>query len=387
MPLPKAFETIKICHVITALSLLGGAERMLIRLLLANPELSHNRMVLVLCRAGIWGEKLRFSGVIVHELGMKSALDIPRIFWQLKQLIRQFDPDIVQTWLYHADFLGGLAAYFSGYKSIIWSIRRTSPDGDPIATRILMKLCALLSHLIPKSIISVAEAGKQSHIAIGYKAEPMVVIPNGFDFENLTATIEQRNALRSKYKILGDELVIGCMGRFHFAKGQDYLIKAANLISQKHPGIKFMMVGLGCDEDNSKLSGWIAEHNLQNCFVLLGERQDVSVCLAAMDIFCMPSRTEGFPNALGEAMAMGLPCVVTDVGDTSILAGDAAILVPPQDELMLADALSKLIAMSNAQRINFGLKAKTRVINEFSIQKSCERYNAVYRQLMSLGLK
>jgi glycosyltransferase involved in cell wall biosynthesis len=116
-------------------------------------------------------------------------------------------------------------------------------------------------------------------------------------------------------------VVVGCLGRFHHVKGQDNFVKAAAIVAHSHANVRFLMVGTDCDEHNASLMGWIHEHNLQDYFVLLGERDDVPICLTAMDIFCMPSRTEGFPNGLGEAMAMGLPAVTTEVGDTAILAG------------------------------------------------------------------
>jgi glycosyltransferase involved in cell wall biosynthesis len=375
---------IKVCHVIITLSILGGAQRMLVRLLLADPEATSQYMVLVLRRAGAWGEQLRAAGVTVHELGMDSILDMPRVFFQLKKLIRSFDPDIVQTWMYHADFLGGLAARLSGHKNIIWGIRRTSLSlSDSKSTLLIMKICAILSRWIPTKIISVAEAGKQAHIKAGYDAKRMLVIPNGFDFSNLVATPDQRRALRQACHFSDNELVIGCLGRFHPAKGQDNFVKAAAIVAKHNNKVKFLLIGQDCDTNNPKLIGWLNEHGLNERFVLLGERNDVPICLAAMDVFCMPSRTEGFPNGLGEAMAMGLLCVATEVGDTAVLAGNTAILIPAQDEHALADGLLEAINLSEGQRKQMGQYAKQRVMAEFSIEKACERFDAVYRTITS----
>lgn len=362
----------------------GGAERMLARLLLAKPELADKRIIVVLRQADTLGKQLRAAGFSVHELNMQSFRDIPRIFVELKKIIRSFNPDIVQTWMYHADLLGGLAAYTSGYKNIIWGIRRTSVSlADNGGTWIIMKLCALLSHWIPKKIISVADAGKQAHIKAGYDATRIRVIPNGFDFSNLIATPDQRKAVRNECNVLEDELIIGCLGRFDHAKGQDIFINAAAIVAKNNPKVRFLMVGWGCDIHNAKLNSWINEHNLQNCFVLLGERIDVPSCLAAMDIFCMPSRTEGFPNGLGEAMALGLPCVATEVGDTRFLVGDTAVLVPAQDEQALAQELLTVIRLPEQQRVEMGNKAKIRVMAEFSIEKACERFDTVYHEIIS----
>jgi glycosyltransferase involved in cell wall biosynthesis len=285
--------------------------------------------------------------------------------------------------MYHANLLGGLAAYFAGYKNIIWGIRRTSLSlSDSINTVIIMKICAVLSRWIPRKIICVAEAAKLAHGKLGYDVTRMVVIPNGFEFSKLTATQEQRMALRLACHFSESELVIGCVGRFHADKGQDNFVKAAAQIVQHHPMVKFLLVGRGCDASNEQLTQWLNDFGLQERFVLLGERDDVPVCLAAMDVFCMPSRTEGFPNGLAEAMVMGLPCVATNVGDSSVLTGDTAILVVPQNEQALAEGLLNVMVLSEKQREQMGRRSKERVTSEFSMEKALARFNAVYQNVL-----
>ncbi len=377
-------NSIKICHIILMLTTHGGAEKMLMLLLLANPDSARNKMVVVLGEAGDWGDQLRSAGVIVHELGMQSFLEVPRIFFSLKKIISEFKPDIVQTWMYHSDFLGGLAAYFAGCKNIMWGIHRTSLSWkDSKNTILIMKLSSLISRWIPKKIIPVAEAGRKAHEASGYDPKKMQVIPNGFDFSKLVATPQQRADFRKACTFSDDDLVIGCLGRFHPVKGQDNFVKAAGVVIKHNanPNIKFLMVGKDCDEDNVELMGWISDHNLKDRVILLGERSDVATCLSGMDIFCMPSRNEGFPLCLGEAMAMALPCVATDVGDTGVLAGGAATLVPPQDENALAQSLLDIINLPKEQRLAMGQRGKARVFAEYSIEKISERYDEVYREL------
>ena len=129
-----------------------------------------------------------------------------------------------------------------------------------------MKICALLSRWIPKKIICVAEAAKQAHIIAGYDATRMAVIPNGFDFSKFTATQEQRIALRSACHFLENELVIGCVGRFHVDKGQDNFIKAAAIVAQHYPMVKFLLVGRDCDANNVQLMNWLNDDGLQERF-------------------------------------------------------------------------------------------------------------------------
>jgi glycosyltransferase involved in cell wall biosynthesis len=375
---------VKILHIIVCLEA-DGAETMLKRLIEADPASIPDTMVVSLTTLGVIGDVLRKQGVAVHPLNLSpSGFNIPRILWQLIKCIRHYQPDVVQTWMYHADFLGGLAAKLAGYNNIVWGIRRTALTAkDPKKTVLIMKMCALLSRLIPKKIICVAEAARVAHSKAGYDEARMVVISNGFNFSQFTVTDEQRAALRSECQFSDTDIVIGNVGRFHADKGQDNFVKAAALVAGQYPAVKFLLVGRGCQADNATLMAWLNDNGLQERFVLLGERRDVPVCLAAMDIYCMPSRTEGFPNGLAEALAMALPCVATHVGDTAVLVGDTGVLVPPQDEQALAEGLLTLLALSKEQRHQQGQRAQEQVFSEFGIEKARARFDSVYQEVIT----
>lgn len=359
---------------------------MLKRLIEIAPESIPDTVVVSLTSPGEIGESLRARGVKVHALNMSSALSAPVALWRLTRLIRRHRPDIVQTWMYHADFLGGLAARLAGNRNVVWGIHRTASSlSDSMQTSLLMKICARLSGWLPGKIVCVAEAARQAHASAGYAADRMMVIHNGFDFSRFAATVEQRLELRRECGFAADEVVVGTVGRFHPDKGQGNFVKAAAIVARSRPDVRFLLVGRGCDANNASLTGWLKEYGLLDRVVLLGERNDVPACLAAMDVFCMPSRTEGFPVGLGEAMAMGLPCVATLVGDTAVLTGDTAILVPPEDEQALAQGLLKVLALSKDQREQMGQRARVRVKSEFPIEKVRARYDALYRELLSGG--
>lgn len=355
---------------------------MLKRLIYSSPADIPDTAVVSLTSLGVIGESLRAGGVRVHILGMSSALSFPLTLLRLTKLIRQYQPTIVQTWMYHADFLGGLAARLAGCRNVVWGIRITSvPLRNPM-TVFVMKICALLSYCIPCKIVCVAEAARREHIRYGYDASRMVVVHNGFDFTAYARANEQRAVVRDSCNFSKDDLVVGWVGRFHPDKGQDNFVKAAAIVSHRHAEVKYLLVGRNCDVSNSKLMGWLNKNNLKDRFALLGERDDVPACLAAMDVFCMPSRNEGFPNGLGEAMAIGLPCVVTDVGDAGLLVGDTAVLVPAQDAQALASGLLNVISLPPALRIQIGLCSKTRVMKEFSIARAKASFDDVYRDIL-----
>ncbi|MCW8409264.1 glycosyltransferase [Legionella sp. PATHC035] len=210
----------------------------------------------------------------------------------------------------------------------------------------------------------------------------MVVIPNGFDFDHFNAQRIARSTVRNELGLHPSELLIGCVGRFHPDKGHDTLIKAVALLrNRKDQKIRFLLVGRDCEQNNLELMSLLNSLELTALFILLGERTDIPECLAAMDIFCMPSRKEGFPNGLGEAMSMGLPCVATDVGDVHVLVEDTALLVAPDDPEALARGLTEMIEMDPDQRKMLGQKALMRVHSKFSLESVHERFYALYKEL------
>jgi glycosyltransferase involved in cell wall biosynthesis len=374
------YENIKICHIITSLGV-GGAEYMLKRLL--NQQSSSKELITIvsLMELGKIGQQLREMGYAVHTLEMKSAFGFFRVLFRLVALLRQVRPDIVQTWMYHADLLGGLAGYIAGYRQIIWSIHCTRvPAGRPM-TAVVMKICAWLSSWVPAKILCVADAARVNHIRYGYDATRMCVVPNGFDVPNVTKMDTSLRRLLNGPKF-DNKLIVGCVGRFHIDKGQDHLLRAAVEVIKKRPDIVFVLVGNQVDDNNVFLTQLIAELGLQQYVVMLGERDDIPSLLPEFDIYCMPSRTEAFPVALGEAMLAGLPCVATRVGDWNVLGGELVHFVDAGDVSGLATALLCMAELPPAQRQQIGVAGRYRVSELFSIASISRKYVALYQEVL-----
>jgi glycosyltransferase involved in cell wall biosynthesis len=378
---------ISVLHIIIGLDV-GGAEMMLKRLVESHAgNLAYRHVVVSLTDIGKLGPQLQSNGVEVYSLGMRSAFGIPLVLWRLVRLIRVSRPDIVQTWMYHADLLGGLAARMAGNRHVIWGIRTTDVRaGGSSATVIVRWLCARLSNWVPSIIICAAEASRRSHIAVGYDAKKMMVVPNGYDFSWLKASADERQSLREQCGINHNDVVVGSLGRFHAVKDQENFVRAAELLAPQYPQLRFLMLGRGLDWNNAQLVDWIDRSGCKNRFVLLGERKDVPQCLAAMDIFCLHSRTEGFPNVLAEAMAMGLPCITTDVGDAAMLLADTGVVVPKENSAALAQGVERLLALDQDARHALGMQAKARVEAEFSMTRARERFEEIYRQVLNKGM-
>jgi len=371
----------KVLHIIIGLNT-GGAEMMLERLIDAHQHDSLlDHAVVSLTTTGKVGLRLEELGIDVRSLNMDSLSDIPRIFLRLLSIIRSERPFVVQTWLYHADLIGGLAAKLAGVKCIIWGIRTTELKKGSYLTATIRKISAWLSYWIPDYIVVVAESSKKKHMALGYSASKMLVIPNGFNIQNFHATPKLVLEFRQSVSIKKSDLVIGCVGRLSQEKGQDVFIRSAGLVLARFPNCKFVMVGSGLESLNRELVSLIQQNARLDRFVLLGERSDVSLCLSGMDVFCLPSRSEGFPNVLGEAMFAGLPCISSDAGDASVLGGADVPIAMVGDHSDLANKLIAMVEKSDEQRAKIGQRLKQRIINEYSIEKIAGVYQTLYEEL------
>jgi len=370
--------TFRIFHIVSGLKV-GGAEMVLYRLIQGSKMGGYSHLVISLTPEGAMYERFTESGisVLVYDFRKKPCSE----FWRLLRFLRKERPDIVQTWMYHSDLLGGLAARLAGIRNIIWGVRTTDLGGG-YGRKIIRLLCARLSRLIPEYIVCAAEASRRSHISIGYDAARMKVVPNGFDLYALRAAEGARSRIRDECGFTSGDFVIGTLGRFNEAKDQRNFIRAAAEVTKYHSSARFLMVGRDLEAVNAVLSSWLREFGITDRFVLLGERKDAPACLAAMDIFCLSSRTEGFPNALGEAMAMGLPCVTTDVGDAVLLLGGFGAVVPAEDSVALANGLREMIEMTEAERLALGKRTRERIESEFTLERTLERFEELYTRLL-----
>ncbi|RJG01285.1 glycosyltransferase family 4 protein [Noviherbaspirillum sedimenti] len=370
-----------VLHVITGLEI-GGAEMALYRLILQSRGNAYAHSIIALTPEG--GMRARFL-----EMGIKLiVLDFRRSpisqFLRLNHLIRKIRPDVVQTWMYHADLLGGLAAHLAGVHKVIWGIRTTDVDGGCArSTTVVRRMCAAMSRWVPHTIVCVAEAARQAHTLIGYDAARMTVVGNGFDFSRLTATQEQRNQLRTQCGFSANDIVVGTLGRFNADKDHANFVQAAGQLARLDDRLHFLMVGANLDKCNKDLLRWIGETGYPERFVLLGERTDVPVCLAAMEIFCLSSRTEAFPNVVGEAMAMGVPCVSTDVGDVAVLMADTGVLVPKASPAALAGGVAELLELGADGRKELGRRARVRIHERYTMECARKRFEEIYEDVIA----
>jgi glycosyltransferase involved in cell wall biosynthesis len=284
--------------------------------------------------------------------------------------------------MYHADLAGLLAARWAGRPPVIWNVRHShlGPGTRP-ATRAVARACALLTRG-PRRIVVGSEAARRAHAALGYDAGRMVVILNGFDVDVLRPDPAGRAAVRGELGIPDGALVVGTAARAHPDKDHDTLLAALDRVAGEDPRVHPVLCGDGV-ADGTPLGDRVRARAWGGRARLLGMRPDVGRLMAGWDVAVCSSRTEGFPNAVGEAMACGVPCVTTDVGDAAALVGDTGVVVPPRRPAALAEGMRSVLALDAAARAGLGRRARARIVEEFSLQRMVAQYHDLYRGVLA----
>ncbi|MBX3606820.1 MAG: glycosyltransferase [Piscinibacter sp.] len=368
-------------HVISSLGA-GGAEAMLDKLTARLPR--EGAAVVCLTGDGPIGERIAARGVPVTSLRLgQGGLGLSALLRLFRDLRRQ-RPRIVQTWLYHGDLIGGLVARAAGVRHVVWNVRNSGAALDrlPARTRAIVHLNAWLSHWIPQRILCCSETARRNHIALGFAADKFVVIPNGFDIDRFAPSADARASVRRELGVREDCPLVGLVARFDPQKNHRGFIAAARDIHRLRPDVAFLLVGRGIDAANKSLAGWIGEAGIAGCVHLLGQRTDIARITAALDVAANASLAESFPNTVGEAMACGVPCVVTDVGDSADIVGPTGRSVPAHDMTALAQQVLELLALPVGEREKLGQAARRRVAELYEIDSVVARYRDFYADLL-----
>ncbi len=360
----------KILHVITGLGI-GGAEAALENLVTVSDEARRHATVVSLLAENDDIQRLRAAGVDVRTLGMRRGVPSFRALLRLVRIIRQEQPDIIQSWMYHADLSCLLALMLSGRRKkthLFWGVRCSDMDFSrykPLL-RLVVRLCAWLSR-IPAGVIANSEAGLAWHRRLGYRPKVFSVVDNGFDFEKFAPDPTGRQKVRAELGVGEDDFLIGMVARLDPMKDYPMLISALRRLD----GVRCLAIG----RDTETLPDAPG-------LIKLGERSDIPSLLNALDVFVLTSAFgEGFSNAIAEAMATGLPVVATDVGDARRMIADGGAVIAPGDVAEMVEAIQK-IQRSKSMRKQLGAKSRKRIASDFSIQRMADGFDSVYREVL-----
>ena len=364
-----------VLHVITGLND-GGAEAALYRLCLHEKKFIH--IVVSMMDEGKYGKLLQDEGVEVICLKMQqSRLQLASVVL-LWKTIRKIRPDVIQTWMYHANLIGGIFGRLAGAKKIFWGIHHSNltPGTVKNSTILIAKICGVLSHFLPTKIISCSRKSVEIHKIIGYNKRKFVVIPNGYDLNQFYPNSLARTQIRAKLGISDSRFLIGMIARFDPQKDHKNFLSALAEVKSGDESILCVLVGGEIDQGNSQLRDWIDQFGCKNNILLLGKRNDIPDIMNAIDVHVLSSLGEAFPNVLAEAMACSTPCITTDVGDAAFIVGNTGWVVTPQNPGQLAEAIkcSQRDKYQSEKWCSRKNSARQRIVDNFSIEEVAKLY-------------
>lgn len=367
----------------------GGAEAMLINLA-ETLDPGRFRSIVVAVNAKPWphhAERLREAGVILHDLEGTAFLKRETMS-KLRAVLRQERPDIVQTWMHHADLVGGWAARLAGVRKVVWSIHcreiHRNPGDSDLKMAVFRQALVLSSRFIPTRILSCSAAAIEDHAAIGYPRSKMRWIPNGIDAERFKPDIDAGLDTRAALHLPPNAPVIGYVGRFHEMKDLATFLRAAALLQTRVPEAHFVLCGGVEVEMSTEERQLLAQLPRRDQVRLDSFRTDPWRLYPALNVFSLSSRTEACPMTIMEAMSCGVPCVTTDVGDCGRLLEGVGQVVPMRDAAALANAWEETLRLGPAAREDLSRQSRQRVLEHFTIAQAARHYADTYAQLVEV---
>lgn len=384
---PDNRPALRLVHVITGLNP-GGAESMCVALALhlrRHGHLPWEQVVVSLLPEGPLAAPLRAAGIPVMSCGLRRPVDAPGALCRLARLLRRLQPQVIQSWMYHADFMASLAlrlptvAFSVPRPALVWGLHNGSLDPAvvPRATRWVVRTLARWSPRVPDAVVSCAETARAVHAAAGYRPRRWEVIPNGLDTHRFRPDPSLRQAARQAWNLPPDVPVLGLAARAHPVKDLPTFVGAVARLARQRPEVRCVCCGQGVDGNNENLVRMLREADVLERCLLLGLERDMPRFWNGVDVAVSSSRGEALPLGLAEALACGVPVAATDVGDTARLVGDCGRLVPPGHAAALAEAMAWTLDHAPALR----QPARERVLAAFSLEACARRYEALYASL------
>lgn len=369
----------RVCHVITTLEV-GGAQIQLSRLVRGLQARGVENLVVSLGDSTGLGQELGATGIPVAFSDMRrgsSLLALRKVF----RAVRRFQPQVIDTWLYHADLLGPLLG-IAARAPVVWNLRNSylGPHYYTPRKRVLLRSLALLSPATA-AIVSNSKSAEAFHRKAGYRCRRWQVIPNGYDLDLLRPSPSFRPALRRRLGLPEGSVLFGMLARWDPVKGHDLLLQAmANVVGTRRD-VHLALFGDGLDAANEAVSDRIASFGLFDNVHLMGPTDDIVAAINGLDFSVSSSLGESFPNSVAESLACGVPVVSTDVGNVAVLLKDAGILVPPNDANSLGSAMLQAAALSVDERKVLAERGRRTIVDGYSASALVDRYAALFGEL------
>jgi glycosyltransferase involved in cell wall biosynthesis len=365
-------KPLKILHIITSLEH-GGAQLLASKVIIDSNELYQNS-VFVLFDKGPYKEKIIKEGI---EVIIPKTSNVFLILLSLFKWYSSNRPNIVQTWMYHSDFIGLILSLIYKNHKLIWSLHHADPSENKFLTKVIISICKIFSKRVPSKIIACSQLAKENHIKYGYSQKNITVINNGINFEtffNLSKTKED-------YKFQNNKICIGHIARWHPIKGHKYFIEMASNLYKKNKNFSFTLVGTDIDWSNKELVQLIEDFDLTDAVQLLGEQDDINKVLNTLDIYVSSSINESFSLTLVEAIACRVLSISTDTGVARQALSDELCIVEVANSEKLTSTVKTLVSMPYESTLKIVDDSYRKINIKFDEKTMFKKYYDMYQSI------
>ena len=373
----------KILHIINSMGN-GGAESVLYRLV--TNDLKNQHIIISLFDGHFYNNKLHKDNIKHYIIAKKFNLLWFIKIIKLPLLIIYLKPNIVQTWMYHSNLIGGFFAYILFFKKIFWNVRHSNFDKKiELKYKFVLYISSFLSKIVPNKIIYCSKSSMHYHHSIGFETSKSLLIYNGFKDISKDIDLKFKNQFKKKYKITSNTILLGNIGRWHKQKDHNNLFLSLSLIkkNKKNINFKLILIGNNISKKNNELINLINFYKLKKNIIIIDQTQEIYNIYSVIDISISSSAFgEGFSNFLSESMICGTPCIATDVGDSKSIINKFGWLVMPNNSFDLYNTIYKAIEIKkNVNKWkNIKLNSKKYILNHYSLVKMINKYKKYWNE-------
>jgi glycosyltransferase involved in cell wall biosynthesis len=355
---------------------IGGAERQLVTLANELAARGHEIVIASYYPGGALSEMIDPRRIKVISYEKKSRWDLFTLLFKTLKIVRDEQPTVLHGWMHTQNVVATVAKVLNPKVTMVWAVRASNLEEHlDWAEKLTIWLQARLSSFATRITVN-SMAGLEYAAKGGLPREKMMFVPNGIDTNTFYPNDEERRRVRAQWNLGDDVKIVGNISRFDPIKNHKMFLKAAAGVAAGRPDVRFVCVGHGKESYLQELKQLARTLGLDGKVHWIQAQSEVRAVYNAIDVFCSSSVSEGFPNVIGEAMACGRHCVVTDVGDSALVVGDTGIVVPSDNAQAMSAGLLDRINASETMN----LRARQRILENFTVAHLGDKSEVVLYQ-------
>ena len=365
----------------------GGAERQLVNLAIGLKERGHEISVVTMYSGGVFEHTLRANAIPTFCLEKARRWQVLSPLVRLQKILKIVEPDLLHSYGPETNVFLVLHRFLFRRYPLVWGVRVAGLERSLYGRfeKILYWFECRWSR-VPDLVISNSKAGKNLSIKDGFDKSRIKVIQNGIDTDEYRPDSGMRNAFRAKMELTPEIKVIGIVGRIDPQKDHQTFIEAVSLLPDHQKAeVAIICVGFRNEQEIRALREQVKSLGLEQRFIWLKRESSTVTVLNGLDILVSSSISEGFSNVIAEGLAVGLPCVVTDVGDSKLIVSEYGVVVPRKDPQALADGISQMLLDSRLRNDPFSEAARNHIVSKFSIDILVSNTETTLQRLIDEG--